>query len=211
VADFMKSLTVSRIMDDPGIIVAYQMNGQALPILNGFPARLIVPGWYATYWVKNLSDINVLDHQFDGFWLRKSYLVPDNACGCVPAGTKPAMVPISQMNVRSFIITPQDGTRVAAGRATTLKGIAFDGGYGIHDVTVSADNGATWRSAQLGRDLGNYSFREWSFDWTPPHTGAFRLMARATNRIGQSQPAQAPFNPSGYLHNEIEHVDVTVA
>ena len=159
VPDFVKSLTVSRITDDPNILVAYQMNGQPLPMLNGFPVRLIVPGWYATYWVKHLSEITVLDRDFDGFWMRKAYLIPDTSCGCVEPGSTPAhTVPINRMNVRSLIVTPDDGTRVAAGKPVALKGIAFDGGAGVQEVVVSADKGETWRPAQLGKDLGNYSF-----------------------------------------------------
>jgi DMSO/TMAO reductase YedYZ molybdopterin-dependent catalytic subunit len=72
VAPFAKSLRVARILQDPDVLVAYRMNGQALPMLNGFPARLVVPGWYATYWVKNLSEINVLDREFDGYWMRRA-------------------------------------------------------------------------------------------------------------------------------------------
>ena len=90
VPDFVKSLTVSHIMDDPDVLVAYEMNGQPLPMLNGFPARLVVPGWYSTYWVKNLSEIIVLDHEFDGFWMKTAYRIPDTSCGCVEPGSKPA-------------------------------------------------------------------------------------------------------------------------
>jgi DMSO/TMAO reductase YedYZ molybdopterin-dependent catalytic subunit len=211
VAHFVKSLSVSRILQDPNVLVAYRMNGQPLPVLNGFPARIIVPGWYATYWVKNLSEITVLDREFDGFWMRRAYLVPDTPCGCVEPGTVPAgTVPTSRMNVRSFITSPQEGARVSAGSAVTVRGMAFDGGQGIESVLLSWDGGATWRATQLGRDLGDYSFREWSYSWTPAR-GAHRLMARAVNRIGESQPAAALWNPSGYLRNVVEHVDVTVA
>ena len=212
VPDFVKSLTASRIMEDPTVLVAYQMNGQPLPMLNGFPARLIVPGWYATYWVKNLSQITVLDKEFDGFWMRKAYLIPDTPCGCVDPGSTPAhTVPINRMDVRSLIIVPQEGARLAAGKSVTLKGIAFDSGYGIQEVLVSTDKGASWRPAQLGKDLGIYSFREWSFQWTPPRTGSYRIMARATNRIGESQPSAAPWNPAGYLRNVVEQVNLSVA
>lgn len=212
VPDFVKSLTVSRIMEDANVLVAYQMNGQPLPMLNGFPVRLIVPGWYATYWVKHLSEITVLDKEFDGFWMRKAYLIPDTACGCVEPGTAPAhTVPINRMDVRSLIVVPREGERLAAGKAVTLKGVAFDSGYGIQDVVLSTDNGANWRPAQLGKDLGSYSFREWSFQWTPPRRGSYSLMARATNRVGESQPSEALWNPAGYLRNVVEHVDVTVA
>jgi sulfite dehydrogenase len=191
--------------------VAYRMNGEALPMLNGFPARLVVPGWYATYWVKNLSTIDVLDHQFDGFWMRKAYLIPDNRCSCIDPGTKPAgMVPINRMNVRSFITSPQDGTRVRPGTAVTIKGIAFDGGEGIENVMLSFDQGVTWHRAQLGRDMGKYSFREWSYVWRRPPAGRSRIMVRAVNRIGESQPTTALWNPSGYMRNVVEQISVTV-
>ncbi len=210
VPDFVKSLTASHAMKDPDVLVAYQMNGQPLPMLNGFPARLVVPGWYSTYWVKHLSEIAVLDHPFDGFWMKKAYRIPDTPCGCLePGGTPGRTVPINRMNVRSFIASPRPGARLAAQRPATLKGIAFDGGYGIREVMVSSDDGQTWQRAQLGRDLGRYSFREWSFVWAPPRPGLYRLMARATNAMGESQPVEALWNPSGYLRNVIEPVEVS--
>jgi sulfite dehydrogenase len=182
VPDFVKSLRVSRIMADPNV------------------------------WVKNLSDITVLDHNFDGFWMTKAYLIPDTPCGCVEPGSTPAhTVPINRMDVRSFIASPENGARVGVGRATMLKGIAFDGGYGIQDVTVSTDTGATWRPAQLGRDLGPYSFREWSFNWTPRRSGMYRLMVRATNKTGESQPSEPLWNPPGYLRNVVEQIELTAA
>lgn len=209
VPDFVKSLDVTRIMDDPNVIVAYQMNGQALPMLNGFPARLIVPGWYATYWVKNLSEIEVVDHVFERFWMKPAYRIPDTPCGCVEPGTAPARtVPINRMTVRSFIAAPEPGSMVPVGRPVAVKGIAFDGGYGITEVQLSVDGGATWSRAQLGPDLGHYSFREWSATWTPATPGRRRLMVRAFNAIGESQGTEPLWNPAGYLRNVIEHVDV---
>ena len=212
VPDFVKSLDLTRITEDPDVIVAYQMNGQPLPMLNGYPARLVVPGWYATYWVKNLSEIEVIDHVFEKFWMKPAYRIPDTPCGCVEPGTVPARtVPISRLTVRSFIAVPAPGTRVAVGQPVTVKGIAFDGGYGISEVQLSVDGGATWRRAQLGADLGRYSFREWSAAWTPPSPGSHRLMVRAFNGMGESQGTQPLWNPSGYLRNVIEHVDVQAA
>src|SRR5947208_11938858 len=211
VPDFVKSLSVTRIMDDPDVLVAYKMNGEPLPMLNGFPARLVVPGWYSTYWVKNLSEIAVLDHDFDGFWMKKAYRVPDTPCGCVAPGTAPERtVPISRLNVRSVMASPPNGARLHRGRAVTLKGVAFDGGDGIREVHVSTDSGAGWKPALLGRDLGHYSFREWSFNWTPRRPGPYRLMVRAVNNKGDSQPSEPQWNPAGYMRNVIEHVDVLV-
>ncbi len=212
VPDFVKSLDVKRIMDDPDVLVAYEMNGQPLPMLNGYPARLIVPGWYATYWVKNLSEIEVIDHVFEKFWMKPAYRIPDNPCGCIEPGTAPkSTVPITRMTVRSFIALPQPGASVAAGRAVAVKGIAFDAGYGIVEVQLSTDGGASWRRVQLGPDLGRFSFREWSASWTPPAPGDYRLMVRAFNRIGESQGTEPLWNPAGYLRNVIEHVDVRAA
>jgi DMSO/TMAO reductase YedYZ molybdopterin-dependent catalytic subunit len=212
VAQFAKSLNAARAMQDPDVIVAYRMNGQALPMLNGFPARLVVPGWYATYWVKNLSEINVLDHEFDGYWMRRAYLIPDNDCGCIEPGTTPGRtVPITRMNVRSFITSPGDGAQVRAGTTAAIRGIAFDGGAGIESVIVSFDAGRTWRRATLGRDLGKYSFREWSYSWTRPVAGRYRVMVRAVNRKGESQPGAALWSPNGYLRNVVEQIAVTVA
>src|SRR5262245_46583275 len=211
VPDFVKSLDITRIMDDPDILVAYQMNGAPLPMLNGYPARLVVPGWYATYWVKNLSEIEVVDQMFEKFWMKPAYRIPDNACGCAQPGSAVARtVPITRMTVRSFIASPTPGTRVPRGRPVTLKGIAFDGGYGIQEVQVSADRGTSWRRADLGGDLGRYSFREWSAAWTPSQAGPARVMVRAFNRIGESQGREPLWNPAGYLRNVIEHIDLQV-
>jgi DMSO/TMAO reductase YedYZ molybdopterin-dependent catalytic subunit len=211
VPDFVKSLTMERIMDDPDVLVAYEMNGQPLPMLNGFPARLVVPGWYSTYWVKNLSEISVLDHPFDGFWMKTAYRIPDNPCGCVEPGSKPARtVPINRMNVKSVIASPADGTRARVGDTLTLEGVAFDGGYGITEVFVSTDGAGSWQAAELGRDLGRYSFREWCYKLKVARPGTLRLMARAVNRVGESQPTEPLWNPAGYLRNVVDQVDVQV-
>jgi hypothetical protein len=211
VPDFVKSLSLDRIIDDPDVIVAYEMNGRPLPMLNGFPARLIVPGWYATYWVKNLSEIKVVDKPFEAFWMKPAYRIPDTPCGCIEPGTAPKRtVPIHRMTVRSFIAVPEQGARLPAGVPVTVKGIAFDGGYGIREVQVSDDGGMTWRRTQLGTDHGRYSFREWSAVWQAPRAGSYRLMVRAFNTIGESQDSQPLWNPAGYLRNVIQHVDVQV-
>jgi hypothetical protein len=192
-------------------MLAYAMNGDDLPVLNGFPLRLIVPGYYGTYWVKHLNEIAVLDGVFDGFWMKTAYRIPANDCACVEAGTAPtATVPINRLNVRSFITNVTSGAKVKAGAPILLKGIAFDGGKGIREVGVSTDDGATWRETRLGTDLGKYSFREWTLSVTLP-PGAHNLKVRATNIAGQTQPARALWNPPGYMRNVIETTAVTAA
>jgi sulfite dehydrogenase len=209
VPQFVKSLDLARATEDADVLVAYQMNGAELPMLNGFPVRLIVPGWYATYWVKHLTDIQVIDHVFEKFWMKPAYRIPDTACGCVEPGTAPARtVPITRMTVRSFIATPEPEARVTAGRPVTLKGIAFDSGYGIREVQTSDDDGVSWHRARLDQDLGRYSFRGWTTAWTPGRAGSHRLMVRAVNGIGESQGYEPLWNPAGYLRNVIESIRI---
>ncbi|ABM37994.1 SorA family sulfite dehydrogenase catalytic subunit [Polaromonas naphthalenivorans] len=201
--DFVKALNIDLALS-PEPLIAWTMNGTDIPFLNGYPLKLIVPGYFGTYWVKHLSEIEVLDHDFDGFFMSTAYRVPDNACMCVPAGTAPtATRPITSLPVRSFMTSLADGAHVPAGRALLLKGIAFDGGSGIQKVEVSED-GQPWREAALGKDLGRFSFREWRLPLTPSRKGPMTLSVRATNRQGDEQPATASWNPGGYARNVIE-------
>jgi sulfite dehydrogenase len=209
--DFVKALDVDQALDGE-CLLAYEMNGEDLPWLNGYPLRLIVPGYYGTYWVKHLNEITVIEEQFKGYWMDPGYRIPANECGCVEPGTKPAKtVPIARFNVRSFITSVVDGARINAGAAHTLKGIAFDGGFGIREVSFSDDGGKNWREAELGKDLGRYSFREWTIPFTPAKPGQYALKVKATNRIGQSQPMEPLWNPAGYMRNVVETVNVTAA
>jgi DMSO/TMAO reductase YedYZ molybdopterin-dependent catalytic subunit len=208
---FVKALEMEHALDGE-VLLAYEMNGQDLPMLNGYPLRLIVPGYYGTYWVKHVSEITVLDQDFAGFWMTSAYRVPDNAGACVEPGTAPARTkPIERCNVRSFITSLADGDKVRVGETLTVRGIAFDGGYGIVSVRFSDDGGKSWREAELGRDCGKYSFREWTIPFKAGRAGACELMACATNRIGQSQPLKALWNPAGYMRNVVETVRVNAA
>ena len=208
--DFVKSLEVNHALDGE-VMLAYQMNGADIPMLNGYPVKLIVPGYYGTYWVKHLSEINVIDSVFEEFWMKPAYRVPDNDCACIEPGTAPAATrPIGRLTVRSFITSLQNGARIAAGRQTQVRGIAFDGGQGIREVACSTDGARSWRSATLGSDLGRYSFREFSFGFTP-EAGTHDLRVRAWNRSGQSQPMEPLWQPAGYMRNVVESTQVTAA
>lgn len=209
--DFLKSLPAEKAMEED-VMIAYEMNGEPLPMLNGFPARLVVPGHFATYWVKSLHEITVLPKKFEGFWMDPAYRIPDTACACVPPGAKPKKtVPITRMNTRSLIVTPSGGERLPAGRPTEIMGIAFSGGYSIRDVIFSHDGGKTWAETRLGQDKGRNSWIQWFHTWKPAAPGKHTLMARATNSIGESQPMESLWNPSGYMWNKIEKIEVTVA
>ena len=208
--DFVKALDIAHAMDGE-VMLAYQMNGADIPLLNGYPVKLIVPGHYGTYWVKHLSEIEVVDDTFDGFWMKTAYRVPDNDCACIEPGTAPKSTrPIGRFNVRSFITSLADGARVNAGQPTAVRGIAFDGGQGIREVAYSTDGGQSWRGAKLGTDVGRYSFREFSFGFTPDR-GPHELRVRAWNRSGQSQPMEALWQPAGYMRNVVESIRVHAA
>ncbi|MGJ5088091.1 molybdopterin-dependent oxidoreductase [Bradyrhizobium sp. HKCCYLRH1065] len=207
--DFVKALDLDHAMNGE-VMLAYGMNGEDLPFLNGFPLRLIVPGYYGTYWVKHLNEITVIDNVFDGFWMKSAYRIPDTPNNAIEPGTAPkATIPINRFTVRSFITSVSDGAKLKAGRAV-LRGIAFDGGAGIKQVAVSTDGGKTWTDAKLGRDLGKYSFREWKLA-VKLAAGSHDLKVRATSNSGETQPETPRWNPAGYLRNVIETVRVTAA
>jgi hypothetical protein len=209
--DFMKSLDLDLALH-PDVIVAYEMNGEPLPVLNGFPVRLVVPGYFATYWVKMLADIEVLAQPDQNFWMAKAYRIPADPCACMEPGAKNvSTVPINRLDVRSFITNLTDGQPVTAGSAVTVKGIAFDGGAGINRVLFSADGGKTWAQARLGKDLGKYSFRQWEASFTPQAGSRYALQCLAFNANGESQRATPRWNSGGYMRHVVETVQVHAA
>lgn len=210
---FLKSLALTNpVLDE--CIVAYLMNGEPLPMLNGFPVRLVVPGYFATYWTKCLSWIRVLSTPDEGFWMRTAYRVPDTPRGNttledVKAG-KLKTVPIERLPVRSFLISPDGSSKICAGMSVTLRGIAFSGFGRVIRVEVSDDGGKNWARATLGEDLGAYSFRAWEMPWTPKLPGRYSLAVRATDEKNNTQPDEPVWNPGGYLWNRIERQEMVV-
>ena len=203
VADFVKALDIDQASDGE-VMVAFAMNGEELPFLNGYPLRLVMPGHFGTYWVKHLNEINVVDQDFDGYWMKTAYRIPDNDCHCVEPGTKPdKTLPIGRFNVRSFVTNHADGARITANGTTELRGIAFTGGDPIKRVLISPDNGRSWQEAKLGEDLGRYSFREWQHGLTLPK-GRHAIRVRAETQRGEIQPLDARWQPAGYMLNVSE-------
>jgi DMSO/TMAO reductase YedYZ molybdopterin-dependent catalytic subunit len=210
---FMKSLDLNNPVIDE-VILAYAMNNKPLPVLNGFPLRVVVPGYFATYWLKSLSSIRVLDKADDNFWMKTAYRIPDTPRGTTSpeefkTGKVPT-VPINKLPVRSFLISPDGSDKIPAGFPLQLQGIAFTGTGGIKKVEVSDDNGKTWHDARLGEDFGQYSFRTWQFAWTAKQPGTYQIAVRATDGSGNTQPDEAVWNPGGYLWNKIERQEFLV-
>lgn len=207
--DVVKSIHLDEVFDD--IIVAYKMNDRPIPMLHGFPLRLVVPGWYASLWIKALSDITVTDKEFDGFWVKSAYRIPDNPCGCVEPYQKPEKTrPVHRMKTFSVIVDPA-GDRVArVGERVSIMGVAFSGGYSVNQVLVSVDGGRNWSQAKLGKDLGRYSWVQWFYEFTPRKKGQYEVKVIAINSIGETQPMTPLWNPSGYERNEVQTVKITV-
>ena len=204
--DFVKSIPTWKAVD-PDTIVAYEMNGQPLPHFNGFPARLIVPGWTGTYWMKHLTDIEARISPLGNFWMATAYRIPVGKFPIVArfiSQEAVASTPITEMVVNSLITSHRDGAKVNAGKLT-VSGLAWDGGYGIRRVAVSTDGGKSWSDAKLGEDLGKYAFRPFSFDLTAKR-GRNTIMVNATNAIGQTQVSQLIFNPAGYHNNVMQSI-----
>jgi len=209
---FRKSIPIDRAMDET-VLLAWEMNGEKLPIWNGYPVRLIVPGWTGTYWLKHVTEIDIRSKPFDGFWMQKAYRVPRGLFPVArPFATQETdkTSPITEIVVNSLITAPLDGATVRAG-GFEVRGLAWDGGSGIARVEISLDAGATWAEAELGDYFGRFAFQPWSFRVSQAQAGARTVLARATNAAGATQPARLVQNPAGYQHNVIASVGVTVA
>ena len=203
--DFQRTITVKKALD-PDTLLAYEMNGRPLPIEHGFPLRLIVPGWAGDSWVKWLQHIEVLDHEFDGFWMKTAYRHPTHPVAPGTAVPPAEMVPVTDLNVKSVIASPAGWTKPGPLR---IAGTAWSNSSPVTRVDVSVDGGKNWQPAKLGKDQSRYAWRLWEFEWKAPE-GKHTLIARATNAAGQTQPLSQEWNPSGYLWNVAQPIDVQV-
>ena len=211
--DFAKSIPVWKALDE-NTIVAHQMNGQPLPHFNGFPARLVIPGWTATYWMKHLVAIEAVSKPFGGFWMKRAYRIPNGRFPVVEhflSQMTATNEPITEMVVNSVIAAPSENQQVGIGQPVEVSGVAWDGGYGVRRVDVSSDNGASWQAATLGPDLGRFAFRAWTYRFTPRTPGKHTLLAKASNVIGQTQAESLIFNPAGYHNNVVRPLTIVAA
>jgi sulfite dehydrogenase (cytochrome) subunit A len=211
--DFIKSVPAWKALDE-NTIIAFEMNGAPLPHWNGFPARVVIPGWTGTYWMKHVTSVQAIAKPLGGFWMNPAYRIPKGKFPLVDrflSQETDANTPITEMVVNSLITNISDGQHLKVGQAHELRGIAWDGGYGIAQVEISTDAGRSWRPATLGQDLGRFSFRPWSYRFTPAKAGTYGVMAKATNRLGASQTFELIFNPPGYHHNVVQLINVVAA
>ena len=209
---FVKSLPVERALDE-STLVAFEMNGRPLPHWNGAPARLVVPGWVGTYWMKHLTSIRIEPRAFDGFWMKTAYRVPTGAFpGARFTSQETAeTTPVTELLVNSLIVSPVSGARLSRGAHAELAGKAWDGGAGIEGVEVSVDGGQSWRDATLERDLGRFAWREFRFVLDTSRAGRLDVAVRARSRNGAKQPDKLTPNPSGYHDNIVQAVSLEIA
>jgi hypothetical protein len=209
--DFRKSIPLEKAMD-ADTIVAIAMNNAPLPLLNGYPARLVVPGWTATYWMKHLTSIELSPVPLANFWMKTAYRVP---AGMFPvqqpftSQVNETTVPITEIVVNSIISDPLEGDEVERS-GFTIGGLAWDRGTGINRVEVSLDAGHTWQDALLDRPLGPYAYRRFSVQTGPLRPGTYFLASRATSHNGERQAETLKVNPGGYHNNVPRPIAVVV-
>ena len=209
--NFVRELELEELNDH--VIVAYEMNGEDLPYLNGFPLRLVIPGYYSDSWVKMLSNITVTNKYKSLFFMDVAYRVPDNATESeTPENKAKKTKPITNMNVKSIIGYPENGMKLYHNAHLVIRGVAFDDGHGIRQVMISTDEGKTWNEALLKQEDGRYAFTEFRFTYKPTKYGKLNIMAKAINRLGNEQPLSKDilWNHGGYKYNGIDVVEVEV-
>ncbi len=210
--NFIRELELTEL--DDNVILAYEMNGEDLPYLNGYPLRLILPGYYSDSWVKMLSNITVTNEYKHLFFMDVAYRVPDNETESeTPEKKFPKTKPIKKMNVKSIIGYPLNGDKLSLKSHTVVRGVAFDDGHGIEAVMVSTDAGKTWGKALLDDgSLGRYAYRAFRFSFKPNDLGKVVIMAKAINKLGEEQPLSKDilWNHGGYKYNGIDEVTVEV-
>jgi DMSO/TMAO reductase YedYZ molybdopterin-dependent catalytic subunit len=208
---FAKALSLDHARDGE-VMIATHMNGEPLPLLNGFPMRLVVPGWYSTYWIKALDRIEVLTVPDDGYWMAKAYQIPATPDAGIAPGTKEfPKVPINRMVPRAFITLLADGATVAAGSPFYVRGLAMGGASAVAGVDLSMDAGRSWHRATMGADQGKYGFRLWEATIPGLKRGGYRLWARCTSADGDSQAMAPIWNPGGYMYAPCPSIAIRAA
>jgi sulfite oxidase len=208
VPPFIRSIPIEKAMDQDTLIATH-MNGASLARHHGFPARALVPGWIGAASCKWLTEIKVLDHEFEGNFMKPGYRLPNHSIS--PGGdVNPEDThPITSLGVKSVIAQPGDGSSLKS-RSLNIRGAAWAGETAITRVEISVDGGTTWHAARLGAQQSRYAWRLWDYAWNAPKAGEYTIMSRATDDQGRTQPQTAAWNPSGYLFNAIDQVNIRV-
>lgn len=206
--DFIRQLPIDKALD-ADTLIAYEMNGQPLHPLHGFPLRAIVPGWEGAYSIKWLTELRVIDREFDGFWVATGYRYPTKIVAPGAAVDPKDMAPLTGLVVKSLLTKPLEAATFAPGKID-VAGFAWAGETDIARVDVSADHGATWQQARLVGERAKYAWRRFEHTFQAAQPGSYLIMSRATDTNGKTQPISPPWNPSGYLWNAPDAVRIEV-
>ena len=206
--DFVRQVPMDKAMH-ADTILAYEMNGQPIPALHGFPLRAIIPGWEGAYSVKWLTSMRVIDKEFDGFWVATGYRYPTKRVAPGSAVDPKDMAPLVGLAVKSLITRPLEGAILTPGKVD-VAGFAWAGETDIARVEVSADSGATWQAARLTGEQAKYTWRRFEFTFDAAKPESYLILSRATDANGRTQPVTAAWNPSGYLWNAPDSVRIEV-
>jgi DMSO/TMAO reductase YedYZ molybdopterin-dependent catalytic subunit len=206
--DFIRNLPLEKALH-ADTILAYEMNGEPLPSLHGFPLRAVAPGWEGAYSVKWLTHVQVIDKEHEGFFVKTAYRYPNRRVAPGEVVDPKDMVPLTGLVVKSFINSPLEGAKFKAGKVR-VTGFAWAGELNIAKVDVSMDNGSTWFPARLGKERERYAWQSFEYEFNLAQPGSYLLMARATDDQGNVQPVAPQWNPSGYLWNVIDKVRINV-
>jgi DMSO/TMAO reductase YedYZ molybdopterin-dependent catalytic subunit len=191
---FARSLPVSKALH-PDTLLALEMNGAPLTREHGAPVRLIVPGWYGMAQVKWVRRIEALTRPFAGYYQRERYIYD--------AGDGRGPQPVTRMRVKSLIISPASGMRVAPGRVV-VQGLAWSGERRVVQVEVAVDGGEAWKPATLLETPKPSAWVRWAFTWEDAVPGRHTLRARATDEAGETQPEAPQWNRLGYGNNAVQ-------
>ena len=206
-----RGIPIAKAMEDETLI-AWQMNGEDIPVMNGYPLRLVVGGWPASVSGKWLTRLSVRDREHDGPKMESpSYRMPKYPVE-PGADVKPEdMEIIESMPVKSLITYPQSGAMLPMGKRLSLRGHAWAGDRSVQRVEVSIDFGATWKTAQLRPAPNRLAWQRWTAEVGFPEPGYYEVWVRATDDAGVSQPMVVPgWNPKGYLNNATHRIAVKI-
>ena len=201
---YERSLPIAKA-SHPDTLLVYEMNGDRLPPVHGYPLRLLVPGWYGMTGVKWLVGIHVLDHEFKGFYQTERYMTTNGP------DAETFYTYHTKMKIKSIITNPVPGETVPAA-GYQLAGAAWSGEEEVVKVEISTDGGDTWSPVDVLRPGTGYSWYRWEHRWQPPGPGRYTLMCRATNDLGEIQPIEFPnkWDGRGYGNNMVFPFEVEV-
>nr|WP_046867997.1 sulfite oxidase [Microvirga massiliensis] len=198
---FARSIPMRKAMSDD-VLLAYAMNDEPLAVHHGYPLRAVVGGWYGMAWIKWVQEIRVVERPFLGYWQARDYFRWERTFG------EPALVPLSEMEIKAQIARPVHGASVPVGRPYRIFGAAWSGEAPVKEVQLDTTDGMKWRPATLLEPETRFGWRLWEYEWIPPQPGRYYLRCRAIDTAGNVQPDMQQPDRESYVANWIVPTEV---